>query len=508
MRGRSNVDHDSTPRAPHPGPLPRGTEGEGVKNHMFRQLVRRFVLPQLLILGILSGAIIWVSAVQLGHATDNDSRFTRLLIPILSISFLVTLGAAIASTFAAYRFAVSHVEDISHLFASALPAAMPKKPRYAGIDPESTLYDVARSFSELMDIAAKDQAQLLTIIASMSDGLIATDHQQRILLTNDAARDQLLFRTTESKGRQLWEVIPIEAVLKAVTEVSLTGQQKTVSVGPVSGRYLDVTITRLPLRPAGFIIVAHDVTETMRYEELRKEFVANVSHELRTPLTVIKGYVETLQDGAIDDRARAIQYLGTVQRHTEGLTNLVDDLLSLSRLDSTSTIPSPRPVHLGRLASKVSESMTPVAHKKGHRLVVQIADGLHHIIGNAEYLERAMTNLVENAIKYTPKDGLIKLAIREDGGQTVVVEVSDNGMGISQEDLPRIFERFYRAERSRSRDAGGTGLGLSIVKHIVQAHGGAIEVTSTPGVGSSFRMRFPIAAEPSEQGADASDAAA
>ena len=170
------------------------------------------------------------------------------------------------------------------------------------------------------------------------DGLIATDHQQRILLTNAAARELMAFRVEDWKKRQLWEVVPLEDVLKAVTEVSLTGEQKTVSVGPVSGRYLDVTVTRLPLRPAGFIIVAHDVTETMRYEELRKEFVANVSHELRTPLSVIKGYVETLQDGALDDRSRAAQYLATVQRHTENLSTLVDELLSLSRLDSTSAV--------------------------------------------------------------------------------------------------------------------------------------------------------------------------
>jgi len=476
---------------------------------MFRQLLRRFVLPQLLIISILAGAIVWVAAVQLGHATEEEGQFTRGIIPILLMALIAAVAAAIASTLAAYRFAVSHTDDIAHLFAQAVPAAAPNKPDLIGNrDRESTLHDVARAFHELMDIASKDQAQLLTIIGSMSDGLVATDHQQRILLTNQAAEAMLLFRTIVPKGKQLWEVIPIEGVLKAVTEASLTGEQKRVSVGPVSGRYLEVTITRLPLRPAGFIIVAHDVTETMRYEELRKEFVANVSHELRTPLTVIKGYVETLQDGAIDDRPRAQQYLATVQRHTENLSSLVDDLLSLSRLDSTSTVPSPRPVQLGKIAHKVSESMTPRAHKMGHKLVLQIADGLLPVIGNPEYLERAVANLVENAIKYTRDEGLIKLIVRGDNAAAVIVEVVDNGVGIATDDVPRIFERFYRVERSRSRDAGGTGLGLSIVKHIVQAHGGQIEVESTPGVGSTFRMTFPAASEPAEQAPDASDAAA
>ena len=478
---------------------------------MFRQLLRRFVLPQLLIIGILAGAIVWVSATQLGQATV-DAQFVRHVIPILLIALFATIAAAIASIFAAYRFAASHVDDIAHLFANAVPATAVNRPKLIHEDRESTLRDVARTFSDLMDVAVKDQAQLLTIIGSMSDALVATDHEQRILLTNDAARELLLFRTPHAKGKQLWEVIPIEAVLKAVTEASLTGEQKKVSIGPVGGKYLEVTITRLPLRPAGFIIVAHDVTEAMRYEELRKEFVANVSHELRTPLTVIKGYVETLQDGALDDRPRAEQYLATVQRHTETLTSLVDDLLSLSRLDSTSAVPSPRPVQLGKVAQKVSESMTPRAHKMGHKLVLQIADGLPPVIGNAEYLERAMSNLVENAIKYTrggagEAAGLIKLIVRGEGGQ-LVVEVVDNGIGIAADDLPRIFERFYRVERSRSRDAGGTGLGLSIVKHIAQAHGGKIEVVSTPGVGSTFRMLFPPAPQEAEQASDAGDAAA
>jgi two-component system phosphate regulon sensor histidine kinase PhoR len=150
--------------------------------------------------------------------------------------------------------------------------------------------------------------------------------------------------------------------------------------------------------------------------------------------------------------------------------------------------------------------MNPAAAKKGHKLVLQVADGLHPIVGNPEYLERAVSNLVENAIKYTKENGLIRLIVRGENGHAVV-EVTDNGIGISSEDLPRIFERFYRAERSRSRDMGGTGLGLSIVKHIMQAHGGTVEVLSTPGKGSTFRLKFPVSTTDSVQ-SDAGGAAA
>ena len=283
-------------------------------------------------------------------------------------------------------------------------------------------------------------------------------------------------------------MLPIDRVLKAVTEISLTGQSMTVAVGPVANRYLEVTVCRLPLRPAGFIIVAHDVTETMRYEELRKEFVANVSHELRTPLTVIKGYVETLQDGAVDDRPRAMQYLATVQKHTQQLTNLVNDLLNLSRLDATAAIANPTHVSLQRIARRVADLHAPAAQRENHGLTVHA--GAAAVLGDSEQLERAVSNLVENAIKYTREGGKVDIVVHSDGAQAIV-EVTDNGIGIAADDVPRIFERFYRADRSRSREMGGTGLGLSIVKHIVQAHGGTIDVTSAPGQGSTFRMTFP-----------------
>ena len=473
---------------------------------MSRQSFYRWLMLQLLLLSAAVAAIVVIGAVITARASEDDHAAMERILVLAGLGILVWGVTAVGMALLAARAQRRQRAETSHLFLNAVPAALARRPRLAGADYDTALHDVARTFAELMDDAGKDQAQLLTIISSMSDGLIATDHQQRLLLTNNAARELMAFRLDDWKGRQLWEVVPLEGVLKAVTEVSLTGQSKTIPIGPVNNRHLDVTVTRLPLRPAGFIIVAHDVTETMRYEELRKEFVANVSHELRTPLTVIKGYVETLRDGALDDRGRAMQYLGTVEKHTEQLTSLVDDLLSLSRLDSTTAVPAPRAVHLAKVAAKVVELMAPAAERKGHKLLLQAADGLHPVVGNPEYLERAVSNLVENAMKYTPQNGLIKVEVRGEHGQAVL-EVTDNGIGIAADDVPRIFERFYRAERSRSRDMGGTGLGLSIVKHIVQAHGGTVEVQSTPGEGSTFRLKFPLA--PQESGeADASAPAA
>jgi two-component system phosphate regulon sensor histidine kinase PhoR len=268
---------------------------------------------------------------------------------------------------------------------------------------------------------------------------------------------------------------------------------RSFQVGPFLGRHLEVTISTFPPEgsPAGLVIVAHDATESVRYQELRKEFVANVSHELRTPLTSIRGFAETLRDGAMLDPVKGPEFLAIIERHADQLTNLIADLLELSRLESHPDLPQGVLLDLGSAARRAIELLGPSAEKKGHELIVQVDPELPVVFGNAGYLERAVANLVENAVKYTPERGRIAVSVTEQGPY-VVVEVSDNGIGIPADDIPRIFERFYRVDRSRSRDMGGTGLGLSIVKHVAQAHRGLVEVSSAPGAGSSFKLKIPV----------------
>ncbi|HEV8293130.1 MAG TPA: ATP-binding protein, partial [Tepidisphaeraceae bacterium] len=201
--------------------------------------------------------------------------------------------------------------------------------------------------------------------------------------------------------------------------------------------------------------------------------------------------IETLVDGAVDDKPRAKQYLETVGRHTDQLTNLVNDLLDLSRLDSTEPLAKRELVDVNAAAKKVAELMLPAAQKKRQTLRVDLTEPLPWVLGDAEYLHRALFNLIDNAVKYTREGGEIRLSTGTSDG-VVTIDVSDNGIGIPLEDQPRIFERFYRVDRSRSREMGGTGLGLSIVKHVVQSHGGTIDVESAIGSGSRFSLRLPI----------------
>jgi two-component system phosphate regulon sensor histidine kinase PhoR len=420
-----------------------------------------------------------------------DASHRRSLI-VLSASALALIFAIAWAMWIVWRYRRSEGAVIGDALKRALSRndSLPSPPPTPPLFPQ-IVDDVFASFQKVMTQASQDKAQLLTIIASMSEGLIAIDNQQRILLVNRAATQLMNLKMGEIQGRLLWEVMPLDEVLKGVSDVLLTGQDRKSRIGPIDGRHLEITICRLPAMQGGVTILAYDVTEATQYQELRKEFVANVSHELRTPLTVIKGFIETLLDGAVDEPVRAKQYLETVGRHTEQLTNLVNDLLDLSRLDAATPLTKREPVDVNAAARKVADLMLPAAQKKRQTLHLDLNEPLPPIMGDADYLHRALFNLIDNAVKYTREGGEITLATAASDG-LVTVEVTDNGIGIPLEDQPRIFERFYRVDRSRSREMGGTGLGLSIVKHVVQSHGGTIDVDSVLGEGSRFTMRLPI----------------
>ena len=356
-----------------------------------------------------------------------------------------------------------------------------------------TLNQIAESLDAGRSRAAKEKEEVQAILESMSDGVVAADAQQHILLLNPAATGMLALSPVPKSGEPLWNLVREEALLKAAGQVAAMGQPTTVRWVCARGRHLEATL--LPLRrqtpPDGLLMVIRDVTRDVQYQELRKEFVANVSHELRTPLTVIKGYLETLRGGAWDDRAKGPEYLATLEKRVNQLSNLVDDLLEISRLENYAVLPGQTAVNLSARIASVVELLSPAARKKAQTLTTEVPDGLPLLLGNPDYLERAISNLVDNAIKYTPERGTIRLAV-EKANDRVVVSVTDNGIGIPENDLPRIFERFYRVDKSRSRELGGTGLGLAIVKHIALAHGGTVEVQSKPGEGSTFRLLLPI----------------
>lgn len=315
-----------------------------------------------------------------------------------------------------------------------------------------------------------EKSHLAGILAGMTEGVLVVDAAGKIRLMNQALR-QAFALTDDALGRTVAEVFRHGSL-----DLS-PGQRELTFLQPTERTY----IVNIGALDAASVIVFHDITRLKQLENMRKDFVANVSHELRTPLSIIKGYVETLLDPEPPDAATSRQFLETIERHSRRLEALVDDLLSISALESQQAQLHFAPVSLRATVKAVVEEL-------GREVVVEMPD--FQVRADAQRLYQVFVNLVGNAIKYTPAGSKIEVsAVREDS--FVKICVTDNGPGIAAEHLPRIFERFYRVDKARSRELGGTGLGLAIVKHIVQAHGGRVWVESELGKGSHFFVTIP-----------------
>jgi two-component system phosphate regulon sensor histidine kinase PhoR len=351
----------------------------------------------------------------------------------------------------------------------------------------AALNRMAEELSARLEKLRAERGKLEATISSMEEGVIPLDAEGRIEGANASAR--MLFELRDApQGLRLWELVRLpgleELALKALRERASV--RDTFEVGT---RVLSVRLSPVS-EGHGVVLVAHDITEDRRYDTLRREFVANVSHELRTPLSVVQGYTETLLEGAMKDEKNGPEFLGIIDKNVRRLSSIVSDLLDLSKLESGGQVFEPRPVDVRALVERVGDAFRPVAERKRQQLVVEVPANAGTVDADGALLERAVSNLVDNALKYTPEGGRVRMSATSDGVQAAIT-VEDNGMGIPEADLPRVFERFYRVDKSRSRDLGGTGLGLSIVKHIIQLHGGTISVRSAVGTGSSFTIRLP-----------------
>ncbi|MDC4227289.1 MAG: phosphate regulon sensor histidine kinase PhoR [Candidatus Manganitrophus sp.] len=347
--------------------------------------------------------------------------------------------------------------------------------------------DLQRKIQDLSD----DRAKTLAILSGMVEGVLVLDDKGRIVLTNASFEKMFGLVGDPWIGRYHYERLrhhPLNALIK---EVIGTGKplSQEVRLETTHRPYLQVQASVTEQIPRSVVLVFHDITDIKRLERMRKDFVANVSHELRTPLAAIKGYLETLADGGLENREEAMEFLAILQKNTDRMTNIVRDLLQLSRIESgLDPIRSIR-IDLKEAVDRNLLLLKPLAEKKGQALTVSIQPGLS-LQADPEKLNQVFINLLDNAIKYTPEKGTITVTASETD-KAVAIEIGDSGIGIPKEDLSRIFERFYRVDRTRSRELGGTGLGLSIVKHIVEAHGGKIMVESEIGKGSRFTLLFP-----------------
>ncbi len=341
----------------------------------------------------------------------------------------------------------------------------------------------------------EEQTKQQTVFNSMIEGLLILDEHGKVQFVNPTL-GTLFGLSSDIRGLTLLEALRLHE-LQDVAQAALVGGRVSGHEITLPGReprvlQVNAASFRDPDRAhAGTILVFHDLTRIKQLENVRKEFVANVSHELRTPLSLIKGYVETLIDGAKDDPAVALRFLHTIEKHADRLSFLIEDLLTISQLEAGQIVLNLQPIELREQADQVVSDLAARASERQVVLHNEVPDGLM-VRADGDRLQQVLFNLVDNAVKYGRAGGSVRLGARRLDAERVEGWVADDGPGIPAEAGERVFERFYRVDRARSREAGGTGLGLSIVKHIVQSHGGEVRLESEAGKGCSFFYTLPV----------------
>ncbi len=333
------------------------------------------------------------------------------------------------------------------------------------------------------------------ILRSMIEGVAVVSGQERILFSNRAFSRILGLETMAVENRALVEVVRQSDLLAVIKKALNTKEQVSSEIVVGTVRPRSFAVTAAPVRAegsTGAVLVLHEISELRRLERVRQDFVANVSHEFRTPLTAIMGFAETLLGGALDDPQNRRRFVEIILEHAARLARLTEDLLKLSRIEAGQLELEFKPVSITRLVESCVDTVRIKAESRNLAVDVQLPAALPDVRGDFSRLREVLQNLLDNATQYTPAGGRIEVSSLRTG-QEVVTTVTDTGIGIPQAEQGRIFERFYRVDAARSREAGGTGLGLSIARHIVEAHGGRIWADSTVGEGSRFHFSVPIA---------------
>ncbi|HEY7320956.1 MAG TPA: ATP-binding protein [Candidatus Binatia bacterium] len=442
-------------------------------------------------------------AVPLSEVQDVTRSLGRTLLIGLLLCSLVGLGVAY---FVSRRLSnrINRLAEFSKAVAEG-QFAQPLLPRSGGDELnvlEQNLRDMSLKIHDNIKALRSEKEKVDSILRCMVEGLVVIDPKGKVLLINDRAKNMFGVMDDQIRDGSFVEISRSPVMRKILQEVLAFDFAKNTYSKRISvedGRWFRVNAVSLrngTEQPSGSILVFHDITEIQRLETVRSDFIANVSHELRTPLTAIRGYVETLLQHPPTDPADANQFLTIIDRHSERLSRLTEDLLVLSELESGVQKLAPRAVEAEQLMQRVLEVFWDRAAKKKLELSYRFSPGLPPIFGDYDRLQQLFINLVDNAVKYTPSGGSVTITGRDaklnaQAHAAVEITINDTGMGIADKDLPRLTERFYRVDKARSRELGGTGLGLAIVKHIVLVHGGELKIESVIQQGTTVRVILP-----------------
>jgi two-component system phosphate regulon sensor histidine kinase PhoR len=357
---------------------------------------------------------------------------------------------------------------------------------------------MARNSARRVSMLTADRNRLASIFTGMVEGVIDIDQSQNIIHINEAAAHLLEINAEKCSGKPFWQEIRHKSITQALddaikgrTVIKTTVEFQRVKDGLVIELYV-ASLSDDQGQPIGAVMVLHDVSELKHLERIRTDFVANASHELKTPITAIRGLSETVIDDPEVEKSTLIQFMGRIHAQSIRLSQLVGDLMTISRLEADQGIEGFTQINFSDLVQRAVEAAENLLHSKHHTLSTDLGDRKVDVYGDRQNLSQLVDNLIDNAIKYTPEGGRIQVRLKVEG-QDMVLEVQDTGIGISPQYQERVFERFYRVDKARSQSLGGTGLGLSIVRNIAEKHGGHVSVKSQLGVGSTFSFRMPLA---------------
>ena len=443
------------------------------------RLAHRLLLQSLVLAALFAGSVV---------AIVDDPRVRGTVITAAIIYFLAASVLAIVFSRNISR-PISDLADVTRALASGELGRRPALAAPAEVgDLATAVHRLAEQLDTRLSALAAEQSVLSSLVEALNEGVIAISPNQMVVRINNISRRLLAI------DRPLpfaVDYLPREPTLRDAISRAMRGQVTEPEEILIGGT--TVSLTARPLVNGGAVVALFDMTPLRRLEAVRRDFVANVSHELRTPLTIVGGFAETLQDRGISPDQRA-NFAKTILTNTQRMQRIVDELLDLSRIESGHWQPHPENVRLADVATDIFTRITPSASAKGIALRLDIDPKAATVNADRIALEQILFNLSENAVRYT-SGGSISISSRP-RNNGVVVAVTDTGAGIEPEHLPRIFERFYRADAARSREAGGTGLGLAIVKHLVEAHGGVVEADSTIGKGTEVRFFLPASVRP------------
>ena len=431
--------------------------------------------------------------------TSLDRSLEAMYVRITISGILVAIAAGMVSVLVARRIS-RPVEEIKkgvvHFANNDLSYRLPVHELEEIGELANVINAMAERLEDRIETVERQRNEQEAIFTGMVEGLIVIDENEKLVRINPAASSFLGVEIDDAKGRMIQEVVRNPYLQKLVGKTlgsAITVEEDFTIRNDRGELYIQghgVQLLRPDGRLRGGVIVLNNVTRLRKLENLRKDFVANVSHELRTPITSIKGFVETLLDGAMRDPADAAQFLNIIGRQAERMDNIIEDLLLLSGVERGLEESNVR-VEKGRIVDIIRDALEVCEYKAKEKNIGVNVDCASDIAAtvNEPLLEQAVINLLDNAIKYSDEGGPVEISVSRYADE-ITIEVRDEGCGIDKEDIPRLFERFYRVDKARSRKLGGTGLGLAIVKHIMQAHGGSVTVASNPGEGSTFTLHL------------------